>query len=54
MLPWAGWPPEPLSHLAFVERLTEFVVIMSLMGAALAPTDPVLASDVQAGPPGEG
>jgi NhaP-type Na+/H+ or K+/H+ antiporter len=25
-----------------------------LLGAALAPTDPVLASDVQAGPPGEG
>lgn len=104
-LPRAGWPPEPLSHLGFIERLTEFVVIISLMGAALkldklgdprrwsyvwrllaitmpltilavallgwsmlgitalsalvlgavlAPTDPVLASDVQVGPPGKG
>ena len=25
-----------------------------LLGAALAPTDPVLASDVQVGPPGAG
>ena len=95
----------PQHHLGFTERLTEFVVIVALMGAglkldrplawataqltwrllgvampltialiallawgvlgtswaaavllgaALAPTDPVLASDVQVGPPGKG
>jgi NhaP-type Na+/H+ or K+/H+ antiporter len=97
--------PHPASHLAVVERLTELVIIISLMGAALkidrkigwkswmitwrllaiampitifalawlsygmlglgaatalllaaslAPTDPVLASDVQVGPPKSG
>ncbi|WP_181707672.1 cation:proton antiporter [Chthonobacter rhizosphaerae] len=100
-----GIAPDPLDHLALTERLTEFVVIVALMGAglkldrplawsssaltwrllviampltiaaiavlgvgmlglgtaaaillgaALAPTDPVLASDVQVGAPGEG
>jgi NhaP-type Na+/H+ or K+/H+ antiporter len=100
-----GTPPRPQDHLAVVERVSELVVIISLMGAglkidrvfgwrrwmttwrllgiampltivtltllgstilgvgtatalllaaALAPTDPVLASDVQVGPPGEG
>jgi NhaP-type Na+/H+ or K+/H+ antiporter len=99
-----GVIPHPNEELAIVERLTEFVVIISLMGAglkidrpfgwkrwrltwrllgismpltilglawlgtsllglslaaavllaaALAPTDPVLASDVQVGPPGD-
>ncbi|MBC7907536.1 MAG: sodium:proton antiporter [Rhodospirillaceae bacterium] len=98
-----GWYPDPLAHPQFAERLTEFVVIIALMGAGLkldrplgwrswmitwrllavtmplsilfitllgwellglplatavllgallAPTDPVLASDVQVGPPG--
>ncbi len=97
--------PDPFEHIEITKRLTEFVVIVSLMGAglkldrnlgrkewrstirlmvitmpltialaallgwwavglapatavllgaALAPTDPVLASDVQVGPPGEG
>jgi len=97
--------PSPVLHSAFVERFTEFVVIIALMGAglkldrvfswqrwavtwrllgptmlltiaaiawlgvallalplplaillgaALAPTDPVLASDVQVGPPKTG
>ncbi len=97
--------PDPLAHSYLAERLTEFVVIVSLMsaglkidrpfsvstwsstwrllavtmpltiagaavagwsilgfvpatavllGAVVAPTDPVLASDVQVGPPGEG
>ncbi|MBA2452845.1 MAG: cation:proton antiporter [Chloroflexia bacterium] len=97
--------PDPLEHIEITKRLTELVVIVSLMGAglkldrnlgrnewrstmrlmavtmpltialaallgwwavglapatavllgaALAPTDPVLASDVQVGPPGEG
>jgi sodium/hydrogen antiporter len=97
--------PHPASHLPIVERLTELVIIISLMGAALkidrkigwqswmmtwrllaiampvtifalawlghvmlglgaatalvlgaalAPTDPVLASDVQVGPPKSG
>jgi sodium/hydrogen antiporter len=100
-----GVAPHPQDHLAITERLTEFVVLVALMGAglkldrplawascaltwrllgiampltiallavlahvllgfgaataillaaALAPTDPVLASDVQVGPPGEG
>jgi sodium/hydrogen antiporter len=100
-----GVAPHPLEHREVTERLTEAVVIISLMGAglkidrpfalaswrmtwrllafsmpltilalallgyallglpaaaavllaaALAPTDPVLASDVQVGPPGEG
>ncbi|MBF9196487.1 cation:proton antiporter [Microvirga terrestris] len=99
-----GVMPHPNEELAIVERLSEFVVIISLMGAglkidrpfgwkrwrltwrllgivmpltifglawlgtsllglslaaalllgaALAPTDPVLASDVQVGPPGD-
>jgi NhaP-type Na+/H+ or K+/H+ antiporter len=99
-----GVMPHPSEELALVERLAEFVVIISLMGAglkidrpfgwrrwrltwrllglsmpltifglawlgtsllglslaaavllaaALAPTDPVLASDVQVGPPGD-
>ena len=101
----SGLIPQPEQHLAIVERLTEFVVILSLMGAglkldrlvgwqrwavtwrllgiampltilalaalawvllglgpaaalllaaALAPTDPVLAADVQVGPPAQG
>ncbi len=101
----AGVAAHPQDHLPIVERLTELVVIISLMGAglkidrvlgwrpwvitwrllglsmpltiaglallahvllglgaatalllaaALAPTDPVLASDVQVGPPGSG
>lgn len=100
-----GVAPHPQDHLKVTERLTEFVVLIALMGAglkldrplawascaltwrllgiampltiaalavlahlllglgaataillgaALAPTDPVLASDVQVGPPGEG
>jgi NhaP-type Na+/H+ or K+/H+ antiporter len=100
-----GDAPSPLEHLELTERLTEFVVIVALMGAglkldrplawataqitwrllgvampltialiallawgllgtgwaaavllgaALAPTDPVLASEVQVGPPGQG
>lgn len=100
-----GIAPHPRENLALVERLTEFVVILSLMGAGLkidrrigwrswlitwrllglamplaigalfvlgqsllglgaaaamllasvlAPTDPVLASDIQVGAPGEG
>ncbi|WP_407529161.1 cation:proton antiporter [Methylobacterium oryzisoli] len=100
-----GAMPRPQEHLLVVEKATELVVIISLMGAglkldrvfgwrcwivtwrllgiampltililtvlgsallglgtatalllaaALAPTDPVLASDVQVGPPGEG
>ena len=100
-----GAAPHPQEYLGITERLTEFVVIVALMGAglkldrpiawataaltwrllgiampltivavavlanallglglaaalllaaALAPTDPVLASDVQVGPPGEG
>ncbi|MDP8917457.1 MAG: cation:proton antiporter [Pseudomonadota bacterium] len=99
-----GVMPHPNEELALVERLSEFVVIISLMGAglkidrpfgwkrwrltwrllgismpltilalawlgqtmlglslaaavllaaALAPTDPVLASDIQVGPPGD-
>jgi NhaP-type Na+/H+ or K+/H+ antiporter len=105
LLPNQGEPPDPREHLEAVERLTEFVVLVSLMGAglkldtpvglrrwattwrllgitmplsiagiallswlvldlswpaalllgaALAPTDPVLAADVQVGPPGRG
>jgi NhaP-type Na+/H+ or K+/H+ antiporter len=104
-VPEAGPAPLPLEHPELVERLTEFVVIIALMGAglkldrpfawsswsitwrllaitmplsifaigvlgwgmlglpiaaaallgaALAPTDPVLASDVQVGPPDSG
>ncbi len=100
-----GTPLHPKEHIGIVERLTELVVIISLMGAglkidriigwrswmmtwrllgiampltilalavlaygmlgvgvasalllgaALAPTDPVLASDIQVGAPGEG
>ncbi len=100
-----GFAPHPGEHLPIVERLTEFVVVISLMGAGLkldrppsrrswivtwrmlgfampltiaaltllgygllglgwatalllaaclAPTDAVLASDVQVGPPGGG
>jgi len=100
-----GVAPHPQQHLDITERLTEFIVIIALMGAglkldrpltwassmltwrllgiampltiaalavlasvllglgaaaaillaaSLAPTDPVLASDVQVGPPGEG
>jgi NhaP-type Na+/H+ or K+/H+ antiporter len=100
-----GSMPHPQDHPELTERLTEFVVIVALMGAglkldralgwatgaltwrllgiampltivalallgqamlgvglatailvgaALAPTDPVLASDVQVGPPGQG
>lgn len=102
-LPGLGPKPDPLEHPELTERLTELLVIVSLMGAglkinrpvgwrswmptwrllgiamplsiagiallgwwilgltpaaalllgaALAPTDPVLASDVQLGPPG--
>ena len=100
-----GEAPHPQEHLKIVERMTEIVVIVALMGAglkldrplgwatslltwrllavampltigaialsaywllgigvaaalliaaSLAPTDPVLASDVQVGPPGQG
>ena len=35
LLPSAGTPPDPREHAEFVERLTEFVVIVSLMGAGL-------------------
>jgi len=100
-----GIAPRPQDYLVLTERLTEFVVIIALMGAglkldrplafatsgltwrllavampltivalallgyallglsaaaamllgaSLAPTDPVLASDVQVGPPGKG
>ncbi len=100
-----GVGPRPQEHLALTEHLTEFIVLIALMGAGLkldrplawvscmltwrllgiampltiaalailayallglgaataillaatlAPTDPVLASDVQVGPPGEG
>ncbi len=106
MLPGApAAPPHPRENLAVIERLTELIVIISLMGAglkidriigwrswmitwrllgiampltilaltamahwmlglglaaalllasSLAPTDPVLASDIQVGAPGEG
>jgi NhaP-type Na+/H+ or K+/H+ antiporter len=106
LLFWFTEPaPHPLEHSVLTERLTEFVVIIALMGAGLkldsplswarhratwrlliiampltvlalallghallglglasalllgavlAPTDPVLASDVQVGPPGSG
>jgi NhaP-type Na+/H+ or K+/H+ antiporter len=104
-IPGIGIAPHPQEFPGITERLTEFVVIIALMGAglkldrplawatcaltwrllglamplsilafavlahlllgvgaataillgaALAPTDPVLASDVQVGPPGEG
>lgn len=103
LLPWAV--PHPQEHLGLIERFTELVVIISLMGAglkldrkiawrrwiltwrllgiampltilalavlghallglgvatalllaaSLAPTDPVLASDIQVGPPNSG
>lgn len=102
--PFVSVQAEPLWHLPLVERVTEFVVVVALMGAglkldrpfawrswpltwrllavtmplsilaiallgllaglgaaaalllaaALAPTDPVLASDVQVGPPRSG
>lgn len=102
---FANYVPHPQQHLSLVEHLSEFVVIVSLMGAglkldrlpgwrrwivtwrllgiampltilllaflgsmllglgaaaavllaaSLAPTDPVLASDVQVGPPQQG
>lgn len=105
LLPIPGPPPDPVGNRAVTERLTELVVIISLMGAGLkidrppglrawaitwrllgpamlltiallaiaahlllglgaaaavllaaclAPTDPVLASDVQVGPPRSG
>jgi NhaP-type Na+/H+ or K+/H+ antiporter len=105
LFPVPGTAPLPFDYPAITERLTEFVVIIALMGsglkltrpfgwrrwqatwrllgvtmplsiaaiallswwllglnaptaillgAALAPTDPVLASDVQVGPPGSG
>lgn len=104
-LPVPGDAPNPQAHLPLVERFSELVVIVALMGAglkldhqltwasgrltflllivampltilalallgyailglglasaillaaALAPTDPVLASDIQVGPPGAG
>ena len=103
-LPQVGWKPLPAEYPRTTERLTEFVVIIALMGAglkidrvldwrrwnvtwrllavtmplsiatitclgawaglpwiaalllgaSLAPTDPVLASDVQVGPPRTG
>ena len=63
---WPGWMPTvrllmiamPLTILAIallgwgVGGMTFAGAL--LLGAALAPTDPVLASDVQVGPPGEG
>lgn len=65
-LGWSAWRT-PLLLLAVVMPLTIGAValwgvgVMGLslgaaviLGAALAPTDPVLASDVQVGPPGEG
>ncbi|WP_376099322.1 cation:proton antiporter [Roseomonas sp. CCTCC AB2023176] len=105
LLPIPGPPPDPIGNRAATERLTELVVLISLMGAGLkidrpfgwrgwgitwrllgpgmlltiamlavlahlilglgaasavllaaclAPTDPVLASDVQVGPPRSG
>jgi sodium/hydrogen antiporter len=105
LLPLPGEPPDPREFPLAVERITEFLVIVSLMGAglkldtpvglrrwadtwrligiamplsilgfallgwgvlglsaasaillaaSLAPTDPVLAADVQVGAPGEG
>jgi sodium/hydrogen antiporter len=103
-VPWLSWEPRPIDYPVATERLTEFVVIIALMGAglkidrifnwqrwavtwrllaitmpvsiaaitlvgiwaglpwsaalllgaSLAPTDPVLASDVQVGPPRTG
>lgn len=104
-VPWVGFDPSPSAHPYITERLTEFVVIIALMGAglkidrkfsvkhwgvawrlllvtmpvsivvimgigmwllgfgmvaalllaaSLAPTDPVLAADVQVGGPTEG
>ena len=35
LLPGSSWPPDPRRHVEVVERLTEFVVIVSLMGAGL-------------------
>lgn len=105
LIPGTGAAPHPQEHPSIAERLTEFVVIIALMGAglkldrplafatsgptwrllgiampltigalallghallglnaaaamllaaSLAPTDPVLASDVQVGPPHQG
>jgi NhaP-type Na+/H+ or K+/H+ antiporter len=105
LLPIPGLPPDPVENRALAERLTELVVVISLMGAGLkidrpfalrswtitwrllgpgmlltiallaiaahlllglgaaaavllaaclAPTDPVLASDIQVGPPRSG
>src|ERR671917_148733 len=59
---------DPLSDATLIEHLAEFALIVALfatalkrlslgaaiiLGAALAPTDPVLAGDVGVGPPGE-
>lgn len=64
-LSWSGWSSTvrligiamPLT-IAGVALLGHFAMELSLgaaiiLGAALSPTDPVLASDVQVGPPGE-
>ncbi|MFD2191039.1 cation:proton antiporter [Pistricoccus aurantiacus] len=64
--PWKKWQPT-LRMLAIAMPLTIFAVALLgagyagltvagaiLLGAVLAPTDPVLASDVQVGPPHEG
>ncbi|WP_227370441.1 cation:proton antiporter [Halomonas sp. M20] len=64
--PWKKWTPT-LRMLAIAMPLTIFTVTLLgvglagltvagaiLLGAVLAPTDPVLASDVQVGPPHEG
>jgi NhaP-type Na+/H+ or K+/H+ antiporter len=41
LLPNQGEPPDPREHLEAVERLTEFVVLVSLMGAGLKLDTPV-------------
>lgn len=64
--PWKRWGPT-LRMLAIAMPLTIFAVALLgvvlggltlagaiLLGAVLAPTDPVLAADVQVGPPQEG
>lgn len=64
--PWRRWGPT-LRMLAIAMPLTIFAVALLgvvwggltlagsiLLGAVLAPTDPVLAADVQVGPPQEG
>lgn len=53
-LPLGLKPPDPLEQGYVTERLTELGVIVALMGAVIAPTDPVLATEVQVGAPGEG